>query len=297
MSDRIAALRLFVRVARLGGFSAAGREAGLPQSTVSRRIGELERAIGARLLTRTTRAVSLTDAGAEYMTRIEAVLEALDEADEVAHGTRELRGWLRVAAGTSLGGREIVPLLPDFMRLHPNLSIDLVLDDRRQDLITEGIDVALRLGTLPDSTATARLIRSWPRILVASPAYLANVGHPHLPGDLERHALVLAPTGAGAPLTFRRGAEIQSIRVGGRLRVRASEGAIAAGVAGLGIVFASPAACRRELESGALVRILGDWDLGSVALHAIFPAGRATKRSARAFVDCLSSSFREMTWS
>jgi DNA-binding transcriptional LysR family regulator len=96
MSDRIAALRPFVRVARLGSFSAAGREAGLPQSTVSRRIGELERAIGARLFARTTRAVSLMDAGAEYMTRIEAVLEALDEADEAAGGTRDLRGWLRV---------------------------------------------------------------------------------------------------------------------------------------------------------------------------------------------------------
>jgi DNA-binding transcriptional LysR family regulator len=106
----------------------------------------------------------------------------------------------------------------------------------------------------------------------------------------------MAPTGASAPLTFRRDAELKSIRVGGRLRVRASEGAVAAAVAGLGVVFASPAACRRELESGALVWILGDWDLGHVELHAIFPAGRAAKRAARAFVDSLSASFREIVW-
>jgi DNA-binding transcriptional LysR family regulator len=168
------------------------------------------------------------------------------------------------------------------MRLHPNLSIDLCLTTEGRIWLPRGIDVALRFGTLPDSTATACLIRAWPRILVASPAYLASVGRPQSPDDLRRHALVLAPTGAGAPLTFRRGAEVQSIRVGGRLSVRASEGATAAGAAGLGIVFASPAACRRELESGELVRILGDWDLGSVELHAFSrPGGRRSAQPAR----------------
>jgi len=293
MSDHLTALRLFARVARLGSFSAAGRELGFPQSTVSRTIATLERKIGAQLLLRSTRAVTLTDSGTDFLARVESILDALDDAETAARGGGELRGVLRVAAGTSLGVREVVPRLPDFLRRHPNLRLDLVLEDRRQDLVAEGVDVALRFGALADSTATARLIRNWPRILAASPVYLTEAGWPAKPADLAGHAFILGPAGANPQLTFRRNDAVQSVRIDGRLRVRASEGGVAAAVAGLGVIIASPAACRHELESGALVRILEGWDLGSVELNAVFPAGRATKRAAHVFVDALSGFLRQ----
>jgi DNA-binding transcriptional LysR family regulator len=292
MSDHFAALHLFARVARLGSFSEAGRETGVPQSTVSRTVAALERKIGARLLVRTTRAVTMTDAGAEFLARLEPLLDGLAEAEQSARGADELRGALRVATGLSLGVREIVPRLADFMALHPGLTVDLALEDRHQDLVAEGFDVALRFGPLADSTATARFVRAWPRVLVASPAYLKKAGVPTAPADLASHALIVGSIDANQRWTFHKGKTETSIRVDGRLKVRASEAAVAAATAGLGVIRLTEGACRRELESGALVRILDDWDLGTIDLSAVFPAGRAAKRAAHVFVDYLIGALR-----
>src|SRR5215471_8834326 len=172
MSDRLFALRLFARVARKGSFSAAGRELNIPQSTASRTIATLEREIGVALFVRSTRVVTLTDAGVDFLARIESVLTELDEAEHAARGTGELRGILRIGLGTNFAVREVIPRLAVFMNRHPVLRIDLMIGDQRQDLVTEGVDVALRFGALSDSTATARRIRSWPRVLAASRTYL-----------------------------------------------------------------------------------------------------------------------------
>jgi DNA-binding transcriptional LysR family regulator len=158
MNDRLSALKLFARAARVGNFSSAGRELGLSQPSASRLIAALEEEVGATLFSRTTRAVSLTEAGATYLMRVEAILAALDEADHEARGTGELRGSLRVGTSSSFVLREIIPRLPAFMKQHPALKIELVASDRYQDLVTEGIDVAFRFGALPDSSATARKI-------------------------------------------------------------------------------------------------------------------------------------------
>src|SRR6187549_834964 len=155
MSDRLFALRLFARVARTGSFSRAGRELGLSQPSVSRIAAELEREVGAALMTRTTRGLRLTEAGADYLARIEPILAALEEADHAARGTGELRGTLRVSLPLGFGLREVIPLLPAFMQLHPALRIDLSLTDRNEDLVAEGIDVALRTGPLADSSSVA----------------------------------------------------------------------------------------------------------------------------------------------
>jgi DNA-binding transcriptional LysR family regulator len=178
MSDTVLALKLFVRVARLGSFSRAGLEFRLSQPSVSRIIRDLEREVGAGLLTRTTRAVVPTEVGAEYLARVEPVLDALEEASHAARGTGELRGVLRIGLSSTFAIREMIPRLPKFMDRHPLLRIDLVVDDERQDLVTEGVDVALRFGTLSDSTAIARRIAAWPRMLVASPDYLTKAGTP-----------------------------------------------------------------------------------------------------------------------
>lgn len=282
MSDHLDALRLFIRVARLGSFSAAGRERGLPQSTVSRTIAALERDMGASLLVRTTRAVTVTDAGAEFLARIEPVLAELEDAEQMARRSGELRGMLRVGVGTSLAARIVIPHLKPFLDRHPLLRVDLMLDDEKQDLVKEGVDVALRFGALPDSTATARKLVTWPRALAAAPRYLETAPPLNTPTDLAAHAIIVGPQGVG-DWTFRKGGTTASVRLEGRLRITVLQGAYVAAVEGMGIVLTTVPAFRREFASGTLVQVLPDWDLGAVDVHAVFTSGRAAKPAARAF--------------
>jgi DNA-binding transcriptional LysR family regulator len=294
MTDRLFALRLFTRVARKGSLSAAGREMNIPQSTASRTIAMLEREIGTALLVRTTRAITLTEAGMDFLTRIEPLLAGLDEAEHAARGTGELRGILRIGLPTNLAVREVIPRLSVFMNRHPTLKIHLMTDDQRQELVTEGVDVALRFGALANSTATARRILAWPRILAASRAYLDRAGIPRTPADLPKHAIILGPASIGGNWSFRKddGTAIP-FQVEARLTVTTSLGAIAAAVEGLGILMAPLGACRRELDRGELIRLLPEWDAGTVELNAVFASGRAAKPSARAFVAYLIAALHE----
>jgi DNA-binding transcriptional LysR family regulator len=294
MSDHLFVIRLFVRVARRGSFSAAGRELGIPQSTASRTIADLERRIGAALLVRNTRAVTLTEAGADFLSRVEPLLADLEDAEQAARGTGELRGSLRVSLGSSLAVREVIPRMPAFLDTHPALHVDLLLVDHRQDLVTEGIDLALRFGPLADSTATVRHIRAWPRVLAASPHYLKKAGLPRTPADLSAHSIVLGPVSSSANWSFRKAGTTTSVRVEGRTRIAGNEGAIAAAVAGIGIVMTSSGSLRREFGEGSLVRVLDDWDLGTLELSAVFAGGRTTKRAARVFTDFLLETLRNV---
>lgn len=294
MSDRLFALRLFARVARTGSFSRAARELGVSQPSASRIAAELEREVGAALMTRTTRGLTLTEAGTDYLARIEPILVALEEADHAARGTGELRGSLRVALTLGFGVREVIPLLPAFMQLHPELRIDLLMNDRYQNLVAEGIDVALRFGTLADSSAVARRLGASPRLLVASPAYLALAGSPDAPESLANHEVIVGPLGIGLEsCTFQRDGHTTSVRVEGRLTTSANMAAVAAAVAGLGIASVALWNCRSELANGALVQVLADWQMDPIELHAVFAVGRAAKPSARAFADYLVTALRE----
>ena len=294
MSDRLFALRLFVRIAHTGSFSRAARELGLSQPSASRIAAELEQDVGVPLLTRTTRRLTLTEAGAEYLARIEPLLAALDEADHAARGTGELRGTLRVALSIGFGMRAVIPRLPAFMQRHPALRIDLLMSDQRDDLVTEGVDVALRWGELTDSSATARRLGASPRLLAASPAYLARAGSPDTPESLANHEVIISPLGVGLGWwTFERDGRTTSVRVQGRLTASVNHAAVAAAVAGLGILSIGLWNCRAELASGALVQVLPDWQLKPIELHAVFAAGRAAKPSARAFADYLASALKE----
>jgi DNA-binding transcriptional LysR family regulator len=289
MSDRLLALRTFVRTAHSGSFSRAGRELGLSQPSISRILAQLESEVGARLLVRTTRAVALTEAGADYLARIEPLLSALEEADHAARGTGELRGLLRIALSSSFGVREVIPRLPKFLERHPALRIDLSINDQRQDLVADGVDVALRLGVLSDSSAVARKIGEAPRVVVASPAYLQRRGRPRDPADLAAHVVIVGPGGTSLNAwTFLRDGRRLSVRVEGRLTTPANEGAVAGAVAGLGVTLTSTWGCRAEIERGDLVPLLEDWEMDPVEAHALFPAGRAASPAARAFVDYLA---------
>jgi len=287
------ALRLYTRVARLGSFSAAARECGLSQSQASRIVAELEEELGVRLLARTTRAVTPTEAGGEFLARIEPILAALDDAEHSVREGGELRGLLRMSMPTSFGVRDVIPRLAPFVERHPDLHIHLQLGDRRQDLIRDAVDVAIRLGRLPDSSATAKLIATIPRVIVASPEYLERHGVPTTPEDLSRHRIV-GGTASAVPTAWRfeRGGEVSAIELEPHFSTDENEGAIAAAAAGLGITSTSGWACRRELEAGVLIRLLSEWTLSGIPVHAYFPMGRATRAAARAVIDHLVATFQ-----
>jgi DNA-binding transcriptional LysR family regulator len=294
MNDRFLSLQLFIRVAKAGSFSTAGRDMGISQSTASRMIASLEKKVGAALFTRTTRAVTLNEAGTDYLIRAEAILAALDEADHAARGTGELRGLLRIAISTSFAVRTVLPHLAPFAKKHPKLRIEFVLNDEKQDLVGDAIDVALRIGALPDSSAVAKKIGLNFRLLAASPAYLAEAGVPQTPSDLTKHSIIVGPAGRGAEgWAFEKDGKTTSVRVEGRFILNGAEGATAAAVAGLGIVSSGALSMLRELGSGQLVRILSDWQMGTADVHVILPAGRAAKPSARAFADYVANELRK----
>ena len=286
------ALRLYSRVARLGSFSAAARECGLSQPQASRIVADLEAELGARLLTRTTRAVVPTEAGGEFLARIEPILMALEEAQQSVREGGDLRGLLRMSMPTSFGVREVIPRLASFAERHPDLLVELQLGDQKQDLIRAAVDVALRLGRLSDSSATARLIATIPRVVVASPDYLARNGTPETPEDLARCRIVGGPASAvPTAWRFQRDGQEIAVKLEPHFITDENEGSISAAVAGLGVTSTSGWACRRDLASGVLVRLLPDWTLAGIPVHAYFPMGRATRAAGRAVIDHLVADF------
>lgn len=289
MSNDLENLRLFVRVARTGSFSRTAREAGLSQSSVSRIISTLEQDVGVALFTRNTHAVVLTDKGAEYLARIEPIIDALDEANNAIREDGELRGSLRIGLPIAIAVRKIIPLLPEFLAAHPALRVDLRMEDSYQDLVREGVDVAIRFGRLADSTATSRMIGANPRIVVAAPSYLARAGMPATPTDLLTHKIIGSPIStASAAWNFECDGHSVSVQIEPSLTVSQNEGAVAAAVAGLGIISSGFWGVEAEIDKGTLIPVLPDWTLPSVEVHAVFPAGRAAKPAARLFVDFLA---------
>lgn len=281
-------LRLYTRVAHLGSFSAAARECGMSQSQVSRMVADLEAGLGVRLLSRTTRAVALTEAGAEFLARIEPILAAIDDAENSVRETGELRGLLRVSMPSTMAARVVLPRLWQFCEQHPQLRVEIILEDRFQDMVREAIDVGMRVGNMPDITGTARLVGHMSRVIVASPAYLSRHGTPQSPDDILTHRVVVGPA---SPVSwqFERDGVTSSITPSATITTNDTAGAIAAAVGGLGVTSTTSWACREELARGELVQLLGDWHMAKLPVHAYFPLGRATRLPARAFVEFLAS--------
>lgn len=291
----IQTLRLFIRVARLGSFSAAAREHGLAQSQVSRMVAALEADLGARLLFRTTRAVTLTDAGSAFLARIEPALAAIEDAQNSLRDTAELRGQIRVAMPSTMGTRVIIPRLAPFVERHPQLQIDLMLDDRWQDMVRDAVDVGIRVGQLPDAAGTAKLIGTMDRIIIAAPGYLARHGEPKTLKDLGSQRIVGGPVGAQpAAWRWERAGEVQFLEARSQISTNDTEAVVKAAVAGIGVAISTSWACRAELESGALCQLLPEWRAAPLPVHAYFPQGRSTRMPARAFVDFLVSALHDI---
>lgn len=246
---------LFVRVCATRNLSAAGREFGLSPAASSARIAQLEKTLGARLLHRTTRQVTLTQDGEAFLDRALVLLDAAEQATSSVGGPGDrAQGLLRVAASASFGRLHIVPAIDEFLALYPGIRLDLRLSDRLVDMAASGIDVAVRIGPLRDSSMVARVLapnRLW---LCASPAYLAARGTPQRPADLADHeCLVLENFN---PWRFKDGERVETVRVRGRLQSDNGEALRDGALAGLGIALQSTWAMYEQLKAGTLVRVL-----------------------------------------
>lgn len=285
--DRLAAMETFVSVLESGSFSAAARRLNLGQPAVSKTIAQLEDRLGVRLLLRSTRGLTPTEAGTAYYERAKRAIEEAHEADLAARGAGSgLHGTLRICAAVTFARLHVLPYLGAFLDAHPELNIDIVLDDRTVNLVEEGIDVALRMGALADSNLIARKIGECQRLVLATPAYVLAHGKPCNPTDLAQHqAVVFAQAGGGEHWAFKQGSTVQSVTVSGRVRVSAAEGVRAAVLGSLGVALTSQWMFAEELAKGEVVPLLEDWQLPPLDLWAVFPTGRLASAKARAFVD------------
>jgi DNA-binding transcriptional LysR family regulator len=283
--DRYQAMATFVRVVETGSFSAAARQLNVGQPAVSKTIAQLEGRLQVSLLTRSTHRLTPTEAGARFYERAKAAIQEADEADLAARGAGAgLSGCLRVSAATTFARLYILPLLPRLLDENPELEIDVILDDRVIDLIAEGVDVSLRMGTLPDSSAVARKLATGGRSVFATPAYLARAGEPQGPADLAGHETIIYSQLTDT-WSFTRDGTQASVTVCGRVRVNAAEGLRAAVLADMGLTIGSDWMFGPELASGQVKRVLADWSLPPIDLWAVFPAGRMASAKARAFAN------------
>lgn len=281
--DRYQAMLTLVRVVETGSFSAAARQLNVGQPAVSKTIAQLEGRLQVSLLIRSTHGLTPTEAGQRFYERAKTALQEADEAELAARGAGTgLSGCLRVSAATTFARIHIIPLLPHFMEHHPELEIDVILDDRVIDLVAEGIDISLRMGALPDSSAVARKLATGGRSVFATPSYLARVGEPLTPADLAEHETIIYSQLSNM-WSFRRDGAVASVTVSGRLRVSAAEGLRAAVLADMGLTIGSDWMFMPELASGAVKRVLTDWKLPPIDLWAVFPAGRMASAKARQF--------------
>lgn len=275
----------FVRVVETGSFSQAARQIGVGQPAISKTIAQLEERLQVRLLIRSTHGLSPTDAGVRFYERAKTAIQEADEAELEAKGAGAgLSGRLRVCAAPTFARLMVIPRLPEFMSEHPDLDMDVVLDDRVIDLVSEGIDIALRMGDLADSSAVARHLATGRRSVVATPAYFERHGAPQVPADISAHQAV-AYSQLGDTWTFRKDGTEASVAVSGRVRFNAAEGIRAAVKADMGLAITSCWMFWPELQSGKVTRVLEDWELPDIDLWAVFPTGRLASAKARAFAD------------
>ena len=296
MMDHLDAIAAFVRAAERGGFSAAARDLGVSQPHVTRAVAQLEGRLGARLMNRSTRRLTLTDEGRDYLDRCRAILRAVEDSDEsVGARATTLRGELRVFAPVSLGREWIVPRLTEFLDRHPALGVRLVLDDRPRDLVEERLDVAVRVGPLESSTMRARHLGDVQRLIVASPEYFAKRGmtRPVRPHDLQGHEWLIfdGPVRVDR-VRCVRGGETVEIACDGRFTSNSSEALQEAVLRGNGLCLVPYWLASKALASGALEHILPDWGIvPSLPLSAVYPATRAPSEKVRRFIDWLVYNF------
>lgn len=285
--DRFALMHCYLRAVETGSFSAVARELGATQPTISKNIAQLEQHLGVRLLQRSTRRMSLTREGELYYAECRRILDAVAEAEAGARGLRA-SGLLRVSCPSALARHRVMPLIAPFNENYPDICIELLFSDRDPDLVEEGIDVAVRVGKLADSSYRVRLVGTYALCCVATPDYLARCGTPQKPSDLEHHNCIAFTRSASGTL-WKFGDE--SVRPSGNLRVDNAEGLRIAALAGMGIVVAPTWLFADEIHDERLICLLEAWPIEAVPVHLVYPARRYLPLRARAFMDYVAESF------
>lgn len=299
--DKLQAMRTFVRVVEAGSFSAVAHEADVTQGAVSKQVAALEAELGAKLLTRTTRSLALTEEGERYFEQVRRLVAEIAEAEGALRtGEQQLTGWIRVAASVGFGRLKLMPIVQAFLAEHRDVKIDLRLHDGFVDLVEQGIDVAVRIGELSDSSLVARRIGTTHRMLVAHRKYLrtlpSGLKSPRTPEDLSAHNCLVytetvsrnvwnfvAGAGAGEPAGATR-----TVRVKGNLQTNSSEVMRASLLAGMGIGYSPTWLFDQELASGELQRLLPDWETVPMPIHLVSPQQRRHSVKVRTFSEFLS---------
>jgi DNA-binding transcriptional LysR family regulator len=293
--DRLVAMHTFVRVVESGSFSAVAREQSATQSAVSKQVAALERHLGAKLLTRTTRTLSLTNEGERYFEDARRlVAEVLEAEGQLLRGEQQLSGWLRVASSVGFGTRVLRPHVHSFLAAHPGVKIDLKLNDGIIDLVEQGIDVAVRIGNLADSTLVARRIGSIRRAVVASRAFVqaatADRSMPQIPDDLKQHPCIVY-TELRNPNQWEFGTPDGStltVRVQGPLQTNSSEIVRAAVLDGVGIAYSPTWLFQDLIDTGDVEVLLPPWQTSPLPLHLVSPSERRSAAKVQAFGEHLS---------
>ncbi len=286
-------MRIFARVAAVQNLSAVGSELGLTPGTISKRIQALEDELSARLFDRTTRSIRITEEGATFLSHVERILSEIEMARaSVDDRVTKPKGKLKISAPACLGRRYVAPALCEFMREYPDIEVEVDIADRPVNLQEDGYDIAIRTGTLSDSSLIAKRLAPDRHIIVASPAYLARKGHPLRPDDLANHnCLVL---GSRWQWSFSKNGTEATVRVGGSLRSNNGELLCHAALDGLGLMLTSELEVMSELKSGRLVQVLQDFEgTTNAAVWALYPSAKHVLPRMRVLLDFLATWFRE----
>jgi DNA-binding transcriptional LysR family regulator len=294
--DRLETMRVFVAVAEERGFAQAARRLALSPAAVTRAIAALERRVGARLLQRTTRVVRLTEAGMRYLADCKRILSDLETAETaVAASQAEPRGELVVTAPLMFGRMFVAPLVLEFVARHAQVSARALLADHVVDLVENGVDVAVRIAHLPDSSLTARKVGSVRRLLCASPAYLAARGTPRAPADLAAHETIVFASSGAAQTEWDFGGRT-TVPLKSRFAVNNADAAIAAAVSGAGITRVMSYQIGPQVDTGQLVIVLERYAPPPIPVSIVFAAGKRSPAKIRAFVDFAAERLKSTHW-
>jgi DNA-binding transcriptional LysR family regulator len=299
--DRLTAMEVLVRVVETGSFSGAARQLRVGQPAVSKTIAQLEERLGVRLLLRSSRGLTPTEAGQNFYERAKRSIEEANEAEVAAREAGSgLAGRLRFTAGVTFGRLHIMPRLPLFLAAHPELTVEAILDDRDVDLIEQGIDVGFLMGVLADSTTVARKIGQSRRLVLGTRSYFEKAGEPSTPAELTDHQAVICdscPVKGRSTWSFYADGADETVTLKGSVRTTAAEGLREAVFAGLGLCVASEWLFQPDLDNGRVRQVLPAWTLPSVDLWAAFPTGRRVSAKARAFAAFIEDQLRQTNFS
>lgn len=289
--DRLQAERMFVKVVETGSFAAAARRLGTSSGQASKLVARLEADLGVKLLNRTTRALSLTEAGQAYADRMRAILESFDDlTTEVQNAATAPRGRIRLTAPLSFGTVRLAPVLARFAREYPEISLEVQFTDRIVNLVEEGFDAAVRVGRTMDSTLVGRKLGTACMVTVAAPGYLALRGRPVTPADLAQHDCILDTNSREPNIWLYR--QDTRAQVSGRLIFSNASACLAAAEEGLGIAYLPDFVAQDQLAQGRVIEVLADWSEVSLGIHALWPGRRHLPRKLRVLVDFMAAELR-----